>query len=67
MQALTSAVWRKSTHSDPNAEECLEVSDTRPDSVPIRDSKRPSGQTLNPPRASWSAFLRALADNRLAP
>ena len=37
--------WRKSSYSGVENGECLEVADNAAGTIPIRDSKRPSGPT----------------------
>ncbi|MFD7612913.1 DUF397 domain-containing protein [Streptomyces sp. NPDC059828] len=54
---LTNARWRKSSYSDDNGGDCLEVLDTIPGVVPVRDSKVPDGPVLVVPAAAWSAFI----------
>ncbi|MFJ4919589.1 DUF397 domain-containing protein [Streptomyces sp. NPDC088725] len=49
--------WRKSTYSQQDVGECLEVSDDFPGIVPVRDSKRPHGPALIFPAAPWAAFV----------
>ncbi|MBH5337543.1 DUF397 domain-containing protein [Streptomyces pactum] len=56
-QDLSAAVWRKSTYSDGNGGECVEVADGFPGLVPVRDSKDPAGPVLVFPAASWQAFV----------
>lgn len=40
---LSTAVWRKSSYSNADGGECVEVADGHPGIVPIRDSKHPHG------------------------
>ncbi|MER6712184.1 MULTISPECIES: DUF397 domain-containing protein [unclassified Streptomyces] len=54
---LTTAVWRKSSYSDGGANNCLEVADNCPGTVPVRDSKRPQGPILVFGATSWTSFL----------
>ncbi|MFF8810994.1 DUF397 domain-containing protein [Streptomyces pactum] len=56
-QDLSAAVWRKSTYSNGNGGECVEVADGFPGLVPVRDSKDPAGPVLVFPAASWQAFV----------
>ncbi|MEU1373846.1 DUF397 domain-containing protein [Streptomyces triculaminicus] len=55
--------WRKSSYSghgdDQGGGSCLEVNDTTPTHVHIRDSKR-QRPVLTVPSSSWTAFLRTL-------
>ncbi|MDK1347484.1 DUF397 domain-containing protein [Streptomyces sp. 378] len=54
---LTTAVWRKSSYSDGGANNCLEVADNCPGTVPVRDSKRPDGPILVFGVSPWASFL----------
>lgn len=54
---LTIAAWRKSSYSDGGANNCVEVADNCPGTVPIRDSKVSAGPVLVFGEDSWSAFL----------
>ncbi|MGW0207732.1 DUF397 domain-containing protein [Streptomyces sp. NPDC003233] len=58
---LSTAVWRKSSYSNGSGGECVEVSDTRPGVIPVRDSKKAQdGPVLLVPPLAWSAFLDSL-------
>ncbi|MEV0096620.1 DUF397 domain-containing protein [Streptomyces sp. NPDC050738] len=57
---LSNARWRKSTYSNGEGGNCLEVSDDHPGIVPVRDSKQPHGPALLIPAESWTAFLATL-------
>lgn len=52
--------WRKSSYSNGEGAECLEVRDGVPATVPVRDSKNPSGPVLSIPAAAWSGFITAV-------
>lgn len=54
---LTNARWRKSTRSNANGGDCVEVADNLPDVVGLRDSKDPHGPMLVLPRAAFAAFV----------
>lgn len=54
---LSTAVWRKSSYSDGGPNNCVEVSDTFPGLVPVRDSKTPARPALVFGSAAWSAFV----------
>jgi hypothetical protein len=58
---LSAATWRKSSYSDGNGGDCLEVSDAHPGNVPVRDSKNPTGPALVLPAPAWSAFVAEVA------
>ncbi|MFE9250259.1 DUF397 domain-containing protein [Streptomyces sp. NPDC007088] len=53
---LTTAEWRKSTHSNGDGGDCLEVT-TCPGVVPVRDSKKPTGPVLLFRGPVWSQFI----------
>lgn len=57
---LSTAVWRKSTHSGNNGGECVEVATNIPGIVAVRDSKNPAGPALVFTPAEWTAFLNTL-------
>ncbi|MFD7547724.1 DUF397 domain-containing protein [Streptomyces sp. NPDC059816] len=52
--------WRKSSLSNGEGGDCLEVGRGNHASVPIRDSKRPHGPVLLVRNAAWTAFLGAV-------
>jgi hypothetical protein len=54
------AAWRKSSYSNQEGGNCVEVADGFPGVVPVRDSKAPHGPALAFPAASWSAFIGEL-------
>ncbi|SEB65829.1 protein of unknown function [Streptomyces sp. 2224.1] len=57
---LSTATWRKSSYSNVNGGDCIEIADGVPGVVPVRDSKDPSGPAIMIPAASWDAFVAAL-------
>lgn len=57
---LSTAAWRKSSYSNPQGGECVEVADHIPGTVLVRDSKRPHGPALALPATAWAAFVTAL-------
>ncbi|QNP71348.1 DUF397 domain-containing protein [Streptomyces roseirectus] len=57
---LSSVSWRKSSYSNNDGGECLEVSDSIPSLVPVRDSKDPSQGSLLFPADSWAAFVAGI-------
>ena len=57
---LSGAHWRKSSYSNTNGGNCVEIAEDLPGLVPVRDSKNPHGPTLILPTASWTTFLTAL-------
>ncbi|GGX11987.1 DUF397 domain-containing protein [Streptomyces noursei] len=62
---LSTATWRKSSYSNGDGADCVEVMDTLPGLVPVRDSKDPHGPALLFPAAGWSAFVGAVKNGRL--
>lgn len=58
---LSTATWRKSSYSDGGDNNCVEVSDTFPALVPVRDSKTPTGPALVFGADAWSAFVEYAA------
>ncbi|MGW0770958.1 DUF397 domain-containing protein [Streptomyces sp. NPDC002676] len=57
---LTALTWRKSSYSNPDGGECLEVCDTIPSAVPVRDSKTPHGPALVFAAKPWASFVTAV-------
>lgn len=53
---LSAAAWRKSTYSGGN-NECVEVADNVPRTVPVRDSTRPEGPVIAFSPHAWRAFV----------
>ncbi|BDM73594.1 hypothetical protein HEK616_70810 [Streptomyces nigrescens] len=62
---LVEVTWRKSSYSDGGADNCLEVADGIPHTVPVRDSKAPDGPVLWLPATAWTAFIETVKDGRL--
>jgi hypothetical protein len=57
---LSRAVWRKSSYSNGNGGQCVEVARNRPGTVAVRDSKNPHAAALAFPPAAWRVFLADL-------
>ncbi|MGW7017941.1 DUF397 domain-containing protein [Streptomyces decoyicus] len=57
---LSNAQWHKSSYSDGDGGNCLEVSDNHPGVVPVRDSKTPHGPALVFTAPGWTAFIDAV-------
>ncbi|MFF4404376.1 DUF397 domain-containing protein [Streptomyces sp. NPDC001404] len=53
----SAVAWRKSSYSNPDGGDCLEVADSIPGTVLVRDSKDPGGPALTFTVASWAPFL----------
>lgn len=62
---LSTASWRKSSHSKGDGGACLEDADGLPALVPVQDPKNPDGPVLLFPAAVWDAFLVGLKTGRL--
>lgn len=54
------SIWRKSTRSDAEGENCVELT-SLPAAVAVRDSKHPDGPKLAFSRAAFRTFARELA------
>ncbi|GAB2953943.1 hypothetical protein GCM10023080_010910 [Streptomyces pseudoechinosporeus] len=54
---LSNATWRKSTYSNGQGGDCLEIAPNVPGTVPVRDSKNPTGPALLFPPSAWAAFI----------
>ncbi|MYV45636.1 DUF397 domain-containing protein [Streptomyces sp. SID2888] len=57
---LIPARWRRSSYSNANGGECVEIAEGFPGVVPVRDSKDPHGPVLVVPAVAWDAFLGSL-------
>lgn len=62
---LSTAVWRKSSYTNGDGGDCVEVVDDLPGIVPVRDSKDPHGPAIVFPATAWSAFVTAVKDTGL--
>lgn len=63
---LSTAAWRKSSYSNGDGGDCVEIADNLPGIVPVRDSKAaPEGPAITFARARWAPFLAALRDGSL--
>jgi hypothetical protein len=57
---LSIVTWRKSTYSNAQQGECVEVADGLAGVVPVRDSKDPARGVLLVGESSWAALTTAL-------
>jgi hypothetical protein len=57
---LGAATWIKSSYSDDNGGNCVEIAPAFPAVVPVRDSKVSEGPVLMLTRSAWSAFTAAV-------
>ncbi|WP_330175189.1 DUF397 domain-containing protein [Streptomyces sp. NBC_01498] len=62
---LTAVTWRKSSYSNQDGGQCLEVSDAFTARVPVRDSKNPLGPVLAFGAPGWASFVSAVKDGAL--
>ncbi|MFE3887625.1 DUF397 domain-containing protein [Streptomyces lydicus] len=62
---VTAAQWRKSSYSNHDGGDCIEVADGLPALVPVRDSKHPHGPALLFHASTWSSFVTAVKSGRL--
>ncbi|UZJ30175.1 DUF397 domain-containing protein [Streptomyces endophytica] len=62
---LSTVTWRKSSYSNPDGGQCIEVSPDLPPLVPVRDSKDPHRPALVFPAAAWAAFVDAVKGGEL--
>ncbi|WP_392966005.1 DUF397 domain-containing protein [Streptomyces sp. LN245] len=53
---LPPATWHKSSYSGGEGGNCLEVAESHPTLVPVRDSKNP-GPVISFGAAAWGAFV----------
>ena len=54
---LSAAIWIKSSYSDNDGGNCVEIAPAIPAVVPVRDSKNPDGPVLVVSRSAWLAFV----------
>jgi hypothetical protein len=59
---LSRAVWHKSTFSNGNGGNCVEVARNLPGIVAVRDSKQPHAQKLIFACAAWEDFVQRVRD-----
>lgn len=57
---VNGAAWRRSTYSNAQGGDCVEVADGVPGAVPVRDSKDVRRGCLTVPLSSWTALTAAL-------
>lgn len=63
---LSCALWRKSTHSQGNADTCVEVARNLPGVVAVRDSTDPDGPALVFAPGAWRSFTDHLKGDETA-
>ena len=57
---LSDALWVKSSYSNGDGGNCLEVARNIPGLVPVRDSKAPQGPAIILGAAAWAPFVASL-------
>ena len=57
---LGTAQWRKSSYSNGDGGNCIEVADGHPGIMPVRDSKDPEGPALVFTATAWAGFLTGI-------
>ncbi|WP_405774913.1 DUF397 domain-containing protein [Streptomyces sp. NBC_00859] len=62
---LTAVTWHKSSYSNQDGGQCLEVAADFTAVVPVRDSKNPDGPVLTFAAHGWSSFVSALRNGEL--
>ncbi|MFJ8712144.1 DUF397 domain-containing protein [Streptomyces violaceus] len=55
---LSNARWRKSSYSNGDGGNCVEVADGVPGTVPVRDSKLADSPVVLVGAAAWGEFIR---------
>ncbi|MET9354416.1 DUF397 domain-containing protein [Streptomyces sp. NPDC006617] len=61
---LTNARWTKSSYSNGEGGDCLEVTDRVPGVIPVRDSKVADGPVVVIGSAAWTEFVRTVGAAR---
>ncbi|MFD8163349.1 DUF397 domain-containing protein [Streptomyces malaysiensis] len=62
---LSAVQWRKSSYSNSDGGNCVEVADGYPNLVPVRDSKNPHHPALIFEAPAWAAFLAEVKAGRI--
>ncbi|MFJ2019470.1 DUF397 domain-containing protein [Streptomyces nodosus] len=62
---LTGATWRKSSYSNQDGGECLELSEDFVAVVPVRDSKDVRGPVIAFAAGGWASFVAAVKRGEL--
>ncbi|MFE2418724.1 DUF397 domain-containing protein [Streptomyces hokutonensis] len=57
---LTNVTWRKSSYSNPDGGNCIEIAPNIPTLVPVRDSKNPAHGTLVFGTDTWAEFVNSV-------
>ncbi|MFI6647264.1 DUF397 domain-containing protein [Streptomyces sp. NPDC050529] len=62
---LTAVTWHKSSYSNQDGGQCLEVAVGFDAVVPVRDSKSPHGPVLAIATDGWASFVSAVKNDAL--
>jgi hypothetical protein len=62
---LSGAMWQKSTFSNGQGGDCIEVASNLPGVVAVRDSKNRSGPALAFTPSAWAEFLAGVKSGEL--
>ncbi|MGW1672793.1 DUF397 domain-containing protein [Streptomyces sp. NPDC002324] len=62
---LSNAVWRKSSYTNGEGGNCVEIAEGFPGVMPVRDSKRPEGPAIVFAVGGWSSFVSAVKDGSI--
>ncbi|MEU9199980.1 DUF397 domain-containing protein [Streptomyces sp. NPDC048332] len=57
---LSATTWHKSSYSNGDGGNCLEVAEGHPGLVPVRDSKRPHGPVILVHATAWAPFIASV-------
>lgn len=57
---LSDALWLKSSYSNGDGGNCVEIAHNLPGLIPVRDSKAPHGPALILTAPAWTPFITAL-------
>ncbi|WP_328321105.1 DUF397 domain-containing protein [Streptomyces sp. NBC_00388] len=57
---LTAVTWHKSSYSNQDGGQCLEVADGLAAVVPVRDSKNPDGPVIAFAAHGWATFVASV-------
>ncbi|MBB5933987.1 DUF397 domain-containing protein [Streptomyces zagrosensis] len=59
MKSAPHGPWKKSSYSN-GSQSCVEVADSFPGTVPVRDSKDPHGPALVFDTTAWTSFITGI-------
>ncbi|MFF6995606.1 DUF397 domain-containing protein [Streptomyces sp. NPDC008313] len=64
---LSNAVWRKSSYTNGEGGNCVEIAEGFPGLMPVRDSKRPHGPAILFDVEGWTSFVSAVKKGMVGP